>query len=115
VALLTVAVMLATVITCGVTFSAIANSTIMGITVLWIFIYGIGFTLSLLPQHLSPDACHGSVAWCELAPDRALNRLPYMLRGHYDLQYLGQLTLWSALISLVVAVVGLGYFAQRDV
>jgi ABC-2 type transport system permease protein len=115
VALLTVAVMLATVITCGVTFSAITNSTVMGITVLWIFIYGIGFTLSLLPQHLAHDSCRGPVAWCELSPDRALSRLPYMLRGHYDLQYLGQLTLWSAVISLVVAVVGLGYFAQRDV
>jgi hypothetical protein len=102
VALLTVAVMLATVITCGVTFSAIANSTVMGITVLWIFIYGIGFTLSLLPSRYP-------------APEQALNRLPYMLRGHYDLDYLGQLTLWSAGISFVVALFGLGYFAYRDV
>jgi ABC-2 type transport system permease protein len=115
VALLTVAVMLALVITCGVTFSAITNSTIMGITILWIFLYGIGFTLSLLPQHLPYDTTKGTVSWAELAPDQALSRLPYMLRGHYDLQYLGQLTLWSAVISLVVAVIGLGYFAYRDV
>lgn len=102
VALLTVAVMLGTVITCGVTFSAITNSTVMGITVLWLFIYGIGFTLSMLPARFP-------------SPDQALNRLPYMLRGNYDIAYLGQLTLWSAIISLFVALVGLGYFAQRDV
>lgn len=102
VALLTVAVMLGTVITCGVTFSAITSSTVMGITVLWIFVYGIGFTLSLLPPRFP-------------SPQQALDRLPYMLRGHYDLHYLGQLTLWSAVISLVVALVGLGYFARRDV
>ena len=56
VALLTVLVLLAAVITCGVTFSAITNNTLMGITVLWLFIYGVGFTLSLLPPRFpSPD------------------------------------------------------------
>jgi ABC-2 type transport system permease protein len=102
VALLTVTVMLATVITCGVTFSAITNSTVMGITVLWIFIYGIGFLLSLLPAKFP-------------SPDGALNKLPHMLQGHYDLHYLGQLAMWSAILSFTVALVGLGYFAQRDV
>jgi hypothetical protein len=102
VALLTVTVMLAAVITCGVTFSSITNSTIMGITVLWLFIYGVGFTLSLLPSRFP-------------SPEQALNRLPHMLRGYYDLHYLGQLTLWSAGISLFVALIGIGYFARRDV
>src|SRR6516164_1406969 len=49
VALATVAVLLAAVITCGVTVSAIANSTVVGIAVLWLLLYGGGFALSLLP------------------------------------------------------------------
>ncbi|MBY0526310.1 MAG: ABC transporter permease [Gemmataceae bacterium] len=102
VALLTVAIMLGTVITCGVTFSAITNSTVMGITVLWLFIYGLGFTLSLLPTDFP-------------SPSQTLNRLPYMLQGKYDLRYLGQMAMWSAVISFAMALVGLGYFAQRDV
>lgn len=102
VALLTVAVMLAAVITCGVTFSAITNNTVMGITVLWLFIYGIGFTLSLLPPRFP-------------TPDQALNRLTFVLQGKYDLHYLGQLAMWSAALSAVMALVGIGYFAQRDV
>jgi len=102
VALLTVAVLLGTVITCGVTFSAVTNSTVMGITILWVFVYGLGFVLSLLPARFP-------------TPDQALNRLPFMLRGHYDLQYLGTLTVWSAVLSALVAMIGLGYFAQRDV
>lgn len=102
VALLTVLVLLAAVITCGVTFSALTNNTLMGITVLWLFIYGIGFTLSLLPPRFP-------------SPDQALNRLTYVLQGKYDLQYLGQLAMWSAILSGLVALVGIGYFSQRDV
>jgi hypothetical protein len=102
VALLTVATILAAVITCGVTFSAIVNSTVTGIMVLWIFIYGMGFALSRLPARYP-------------RPDEALDRLPFMLRGHYNMHYLGQLAMWSAIISLVVALIGMGYFARRDV
>jgi hypothetical protein len=102
VALLTVAVVLATVITCGVTFSAVTNSTVMGMTALWMFIYGAGFLLSLLPSRFP-------------SPDQVMHRLPHMLRGAYDLNYLGQLASWSAITSLAVALIGMGYFAQRDV
>jgi ABC-2 type transport system permease protein len=102
VALLTVAALLAAVISCGVTVSAIFNSTVVGIAVLWMLLYGAGFALSLLPAHYP-------------SPDRALNSLPYVLRGYYDLQALGRLTGWSALVSCLTALVGLVYFARRDV
>src|SRR4029078_7623678 len=49
VALLTVTVLLMTVTTLGVTFSAIANTTLMGITLLWIILYGVGFILTTPP------------------------------------------------------------------
>lgn len=102
VALATVAALLAAVITCGVTVSAIANSTVVGITVLWIILYGTGFALSLLPEHLP-------------SPDRVLNNLPFTLRGYYDLEAVGTLIGWSALASCGIALVGMGYFARRDV
>jgi ABC-type transport system involved in multi-copper enzyme maturation permease subunit len=102
VTLLTVAVLLATVITCGVTVSAITSSTVMGITVLWLAVYGIGFLLSLLPARFP-------------SPEQVLTRLPHMLRGAYDMQYLGQLGTWSLGVSVVAAVIGLAWFARRDV
>ena len=102
VALVTVAALLAAVISCGVTVSAVVNSTVLGIAVLWIVLYGTGFTLSLLPARYP-------------TPDRALSSLPFILRGYYDLQALSRLIGWSVMVSCVVALFGLAYFARRDV
>ncbi len=102
VALVTVMAILAAIITCGVTVSAIANSTVVGIAVLWVLLYGGGFALSLLPPRYP-------------SPDRALQRLPHILQGHYDLTALGQFVGWSALASCLTALVGMAYFARRDV
>src|SRR5262245_58003215 len=55
-ALLTVAALLTMVITCGVTISAIFNSTLVSVAALWLVLYGTGFVLSLLPVPVpSPD------------------------------------------------------------
>jgi ABC-type transport system involved in multi-copper enzyme maturation permease subunit len=102
VALATVGAILAAIITCGVTVSAISNSTVVGIAVLWVVLYGGGFALSMLPARYP-------------APDRALQRLPYILQDQYDLRTLGQLVGWSALASCLVALVGMAYFSRRDV
>lgn len=102
VALLGVAMLLAVVITCGVAISAMVNSTIMAISVVWILLYGTGFTLSLLP------APYPSL-------ERALNSLPFILRGSYDMQDLSRLVGGSAVMCLATSVVGLLYFARRDV
>jgi ABC-type transport system involved in multi-copper enzyme maturation permease subunit len=102
VALLTVAALLAAVITCGVTVSAIANSTVLGIAVLWALVCGGGFLLSFLPPRYP-------------TPDRALQRLPYILQGHYDLDGLVQFAGWSVLASCLTALVGMVYFSRRDV
>jgi ABC-type transport system involved in multi-copper enzyme maturation permease subunit len=101
-ALATVSAVLAAVTTCGVTVSAMCNSTLLGIAVLWVVLYGGGFALSLLPAHYP-------------SPDRALAALPYVLRGHYDPEALGQLMLWCAGLSVAVAIVGLAHFARRDI
>ena len=102
VALLTVAALLATVITCGVTVSAIANSTLFGMAVLWMLLYGSAFAMSLLPADFP-------------SPDRALNNLPQIVRGYYDGRLLLRLIGWSMLTSCAVALVGMVYFSRRDV
>jgi ABC-type transport system involved in multi-copper enzyme maturation permease subunit len=102
VAMAAVAVLLLTVTTLGVTFSAISNSTLMGITLLWILLYGTGFVLTFLPARFP-------------SPYRMLTNLPHILRGQYNLPELGQLSGWCALLSLLVAVVGLLWFSRRDV
>jgi len=102
VALVTVAAVLAAVISSGVTVSAIFNNTLVCVTVLWIAIYGAGFVLSLIPGHY-------------LTPYRVLNSLPEILHGEYNLDVIGRLVGWSALVSCAVAAIGLGYFSRRDV
>lgn len=101
-ALATAAVLLGAVITCGVTVSAIANSTVLGIAVLWSILCAAGFLLQFLPSRYP-------------SPDRTLSRLPYILQGHYDLVSLAQFAGWSILISCVTALVGQVYFSCRDV
>jgi ABC-type transport system involved in multi-copper enzyme maturation permease subunit len=101
-ALVTVAAILGIVISCGITTSAIFNSTLLAIAVLWIMVYGTGFALLLLPAHYP-------------SPHSVLNSLPYILRGEYNFSVLGRVIGWSAIVSCAAAIVGLGYFSRRDV
>jgi hypothetical protein len=102
VALLTVAALLGAVITCGVTVSAIANSTVLGIAILWSILCAAGFLLSLLPSRYP-------------SPDRTLTRLPYILQGQYDFTSLAQFVGWSILASFFIALIGMICFSRRDV
>jgi ABC-2 type transport system permease protein len=102
VAVATVAVVLIAIVAWGVTIGALANSTIVGITMLWIILYGSGFLMTLLPSSYP-------------SPDRALKRLPYMLQGHYDTAALGELTLISLFLAVVAAIVGTIGFSRKDV
>ena len=100
-ALVTVGAVLAAIISLGVAVSAMVNSTAVGVAALWIVIYGGGFALSLLPSVPSPD-------W-------VLHKLPNILQGKYNATALCQLMGWSGVFSCAAAVVGMGYFARRDV
>jgi ABC-type transport system involved in multi-copper enzyme maturation permease subunit len=101
-ALVTVGAVLAAIISLGVSVSAMVNSTAVGVAALWIVIYGGGFALSQLPQTVP-------------SPDRSLHNLTHILQGKYNATALCQLMGWSGLFSCAAAVVGLGYFARRDV
>jgi hypothetical protein len=92
---------LATVITFGVTISALTSSTLLGVTLLWIILYGGGIILSLLPATVP-------------SPDRALASLPAVLRGNYDLQMVGRLVGSCGAICFVVTLFGLISFGRRD-
>jgi hypothetical protein len=102
VALATVLALLGVVASCGVAVSALCNSTILGIAVLWVLVYGAGFALSFLPSDYP-------------TPDRILARLPNIVRGLYDLRHMGRFIGYAAAISILAALVGLGGFARRDV
>jgi ABC-type transport system involved in multi-copper enzyme maturation permease subunit len=97
-----VAAVLTAVITFGVTVSAVVNSTVVGIAVLWLFMYGGGFVLALLPSRFP-------------APVRMVQNLPNLLRGQFDSQMIGQIVVWSLAASVVAAGVGMIHFARRDV
>jgi ABC-2 type transport system permease protein len=101
-ALLTVGALLAAVISLGVTVSAIVNSTAVGVAALWVVIYGGGFALSLMPLSIP-------------SPERALHNLPFILQGKYNATALLQLMGWSGLCSFGVSLIGMVYFARRDV
>ncbi len=102
VALLTVAGLLMVVISLGVAVSAISNSTMLGIAILWMTLYGASFLLSLMPERI-------------VSLEQVLERLPNVLLGRYDLASLGSLMLASLIISLVAAAGGMAYFARRDI
>src|SRR5947207_2347108 len=54
VTLATITALFAVVVTCGVTVSAISNSTVLGIALLWVALYGVGFGMTLLPVSYAP-------------------------------------------------------------
>jgi len=101
-AVLAVAAVLAAIVSCGVVIGAMTHGTVLGITVFWLLLYGVGFLLSLMPE-----------PWP--SPDRELARLKFVLRGQFNDALLVNLVLGSLLLSVVAAVVGLIGFSKRDV
>lgn len=100
--LLAVLALLTAIVSCGVSISAMTNSTVLGMTLLWLTLYGISFVMSFLPAHI-------------LSPEKLIERLPYVLEGNYDVRSLMQLIIWSLGISGVMAAIGMSCFARRDV
>jgi hypothetical protein len=102
VAIATVASLLVIVISTGVSVSAVSNNSVVSIAIVWLSLYGIGFAMSLLPAHYP-------------SPDRAMERLPDVLRGFYDLQRVYQFIAGSLGVSFTISLVGMILFSRRDV
>jgi ABC-type transport system involved in multi-copper enzyme maturation permease subunit len=107
-ALLIVAALLAVVSSCGVTVSAMTNSTVVGIAALWVAVYGSGIVLSFLPPHDPTGRTPPSPTWL-------LHILPNVLHGQFSWHTVGRVAGWSALASGLAALVGMAYFSRRDV
>lgn len=102
VAILTVCAVLVAIVSWGVTIGALANGTVLGITVFWLVLYGAGFLLTLLPEAYP-------------SPDRELSRLKFVLMGQYNMGLLTNLMLGSLALSATAAAVGVFGFGKRDV
>ncbi|WP_020468757.1 ABC transporter permease [Zavarzinella formosa] len=99
---MTLSAMLAAVVAIGVTVGAVANSTVVGITILWIFLYGTGILMTLLPNTFP-------------TPEKMLSRLPNVLRGSYDLMSLSDWVAGGAIVAIVAGVFGMLVFSRKDV
>jgi hypothetical protein len=101
-ALLTLVAVLSAVITCGVSVSGMVSNSLVGIAVVWVALYGLGFGLSFLPAHFP-------------SPYRALSSLPEILRGEYNVEVLTRLIGWCLTGSIAMAIIGMVSFSRRDV
>lgn len=96
-----VSAMLAVVITCGVALSALVDSAVLGIALLWIAVYGLGAALFYL-----------RLGTFDLP--RLLRMLPETLRGQTDPALQLRLIGGFLLGSLCVALLGGMAFSRRD-
>ena len=101
-AVVALAAALAVIVSGGVLVGALTNGTVLGITVFWLLLYGVGFLLTLLPE-----------PWP--SPDRELSRLRYVLQGQYNEGRLVDLVVGSAALCGAAAVLGMIGFSRRDV
>lgn len=99
---LTLGAALAVVVSWGVFVGAVAHSTVLGITVLWLLLYGAGLVLTLVPE-----------SWP--SPERELARLRYVLQGHYSDSAVANGLGLAMILSGLAAVVGVIGFGRRDV
>lgn len=101
-ALATVAAILTAVISASVAVSAVVNSTLVGIAILWLFLYGGGLALSHFPERFP-------------SVERTLQQLPFTLKGQFVHSKLWPIITLSCVISLFSALAGMIYFSRRDV
>lgn len=97
-----VGAVLAAVVSCGVTVSALSGGTVLALTVLWVGLYALGFLLTLLPAPM-------------ISPDRLVQKLPQVLRGTFDSTELTRLILNSLAVSVAAGVIGMAGFTRRDI
>ncbi|MCE9565498.1 MAG: ABC transporter permease [Planctomycetes bacterium] len=101
-AVLAVGAVLAVIVSCGVVIGAMTHGTVLGITVFWLLLYGVGFLLTLMPE-----------PWP--SPDRELARLKFVLRGQFNEMFVVNLVAISVVLCAVAGSLGLMGFSKSDV
>lgn len=101
-AVLAVGALLAVIVSWGVVVGALTHGTVLGITVFWLLLYGVGFLLTLMPE-----------PWP--SPERELARLKFVLRGQFNEMFLLNLVLMCGLLCVAAGSLGLLGFSKRDV
>jgi ABC-2 type transport system permease protein len=96
------AAVLAAVIAWGVTVGAMANGTVIGVTLFWLVLFGGLFLLSFLP---SPFPSGGNL----------ITLLRTTLRGNYDVAKAGWAVAVCLLVALTGGTVGLVGYSKKDV
>jgi hypothetical protein len=101
-AIATIGTLLAFVVCCGVTVSAIIDTTVVGIAFVWLVVYGAGFLISLMPGRFEV-----LYSW--------IRNLPHVVRGNYNLEAQLWLIGGTLTAALVVSLIGMFCFSRRDV
>jgi ABC-2 type transport system permease protein len=101
-AISTIASLLAFVVACSVTVSAMIDTTVVGIALVWMVVYGFGFVMTLIPGRF--DIVY---SW--------IHNLPHVIRGHFHLEYQLWLIGGMLLAAGVVSTYGMIHFSKRDV
>ncbi len=101
-AIIAVCAVLAAIVSWGVVIGALSSGTVLGITVFWLMLYGVGFLLTLMPE-----------PWP--SPDRELGRLRFVLQGQFNEVLIANLVVGSAILCVLAATVGVVGFSKRDV
>ena len=101
-AVVTISALLAAVVAMGVAVGSVSNSTVVGITALWIALYGTGLLMTLLPSNYP-------------TPEKVLSRLPHILQGQYNLSSLADWVLGGLAAAVGSSTIGLVAFARKDV
>jgi hypothetical protein len=100
--IVTMSALLSAVVAAGVAVGAACQSTVVGITLLWIGLYGSGLLLTLLPNTYP-------------TPEKMLARLPNVLRGFYDMASLNDWISGGFIAAFAIAMVGMLVFSRKDV
>jgi ABC-2 type transport system permease protein len=129
-AILVVGAMLMAVVSCGVTIGALTSSTVLGITLLWIGLYGAGFLLAALPEgyipqvrnilHIAPTDKQEQVDSSSRNDStgktpKKNGMLPRVLRGDSSIYAFDDLFLMCGGLSLFSAGLGMVVFSRKDV
>ncbi|QVL32436.1 ABC transporter permease [Telmatocola sphagniphila] len=101
-AILAICAVMLGIVSIGVTIGALTQSTVFGITVLWISLMALGILLKELPE-------------AYLSPIKSLKQLESTLKGIGSIQIFQELFITSAIVTAVSTLLGMIVFSRKDV